>query len=366
MKITITQENLHQALQLVGRIVGNRTNLPVLANVLLQSENGRLKIAATDLEIGLITRIGAKVDEEGAITVPSRSFAEFISTISDDTVILETDKLVLKVTSAHAEASFRGLDAAEFPVIPAVDAASLSIPAAAFVHGLKQVVVAVASDDIRPVLSGVLMRFHGKQMVCVATDSYRLAEKTITLDQACPDAEAIVPAKSINELARIIGTLSPSALDCAIKDNQILFSFDDTVFVSRVIDGKYPDYQKIIPVELKTTATLDSNQFKNIVRASTIFARESANTVKVHFGPKPTLTLSAVAETLGEAEVTLDCEIEGPEATCAFNIRYIADAVSVIGDEKITFGLSGELAPGLMRGLESTDFKYVIMPLKTA
>ncbi len=366
MHITITQENLHKALQLVGRIVGTRANLPVLANVLLQSENGRLKLAATDLEIGLITRIGAKVDKEGAITVPCRAFAEFIATIVDDKVTLESDGAVLKVSSAHAKASFRGIDAEEFPVIPTVDASAIDLPAMAFIAGVKQVVVAVAPDDTRPVLSGVLIRVRANEMRLVATDSYRLAEKTIKLDVKADDQEAIIPAKSINELARITASLSAESMTCAIKDSQILFSLDDTVLVSRIIDGKYPDYEKIIPQSLSTKAIIDNDQFKNTVRAATIFARESANTVKVQFGPEAIITMSATAESLGSTSVTVDCEISGPEAASAFNIRYLSDAASVIGDEKIEFGLSGELAPGLIKGTVSKDFLYVIMPLKNS
>lgn len=366
MLITITQENLHKAMQLIGRIVGTRANLPVLANVLLQSENGRLKLAATDLEIGLITRIGAKVDKEGAVTVPCRSFAEFIATIVDDKVTLESDGTVLKVSSAHAKASFRGIDAEEFPVIPTVDASVIDLPSQALIAGVKQVVVAVAPDDTRPVLSGVLIRVRGKEMRLVATDSYRLAEKTIKLDKAGDDCEAIVPAKSINELARVASSISTETISCAMKDSQILFMLDDTVLVSRIIDGKYPDYEKIIPKILSTQAVIASDQFKSTVRAATIFARESANTVKVQFGPSAAITMSATAESLGSTSVTVDCEVSGPEAASAFNIRYLSDAASAIGDEKIEFGLSGELAPGLIKGTVSGDFLYVIMPLKNS
>ncbi len=367
MKVTVTQENLNKALSIVSRVVGSRTSLPVLGNVLLQTEAGRLRLSATDLEIGLTTWLGAKVDEEGAITVPSRAFAELVSSTTDSTLTLQTAEAVLKVSSEHVKVNLRGIDAEEFPVIPSIDHSSSSeVSGPALLQALKQVIIAAAPDDARPTLAGVYFKWQGTELRCVATDSYRLAEKKITLDQAVAETkEAIVPARSINELARVLSSLNPDRLAISLRDNQALFSFPDVELVSRLIDGKYPDYEKIIPAQKATSATIEAEDLRNTLRSAGIFARESANTAKLHFGPGNEITISAIASQLGDTTLSAQAEIEGEEAEANFNVKYLADGAGVISDQKIEFLLSGKLQPGLLQGVGSPDFRYVIMPLKT-
>lgn len=367
MHITITQENLHRGLATVGRVVGNRVSLPVLANVLLRTDSGRLKIMATDLEIGVTTTIGAKVDKEGAITVPSRTLLEFSSAIAGGTVTLATSGTTLSVAGQGMKATLHGIDAEEFPLIPTVDMKrSFSVPGPEFLQALRQVVIAVAPDDTRPVLAGVLLRCQGKRLVCVATDSYRLAEKVITLDQAVDtDQEAIIPARAINELIRALSANTADQVVIAVQDNQILFAFAETELVSRIIDGKYPDYEKIIPSTTTSTARLKSDQFKTVLKTAAIFAREAAYTVKMQFGPTPEVIIAAVAEAVGDAEVRLPAEIDGEEAHMSFNVRYISDCLGVMNTDEVEFTLSGALLPGLIRAVDDDSYRYIIMPLKT-
>jgi len=365
MKITVTRENLNKALSMVGRIVGNRASLPVLGNVLLQTESGRLKISTTDLEIGLTTRIGAKVDKEGEITVPCRTLSEFVASISGDNVEIKVDKLVMTVTSATAKATLRGIDAEEFPVIPTVEASSaLTVHGPTLLQAVKQVVIAAATDETRPVLAGMLLKWSGKEMRCVATDSYRLAEKTITMDKDAKEGSAIVPARSINELARVMGTTNSESVAISLQENQILFTFDDSELVSRLIDGKYPDYQKIIPKDKTTTAIFEADEFKSVLKTASIFARESANTVKMHFGDKK-ISIIALAEQLGDANADMQAEITGEESDSSFNVRFLTDVANAINDDKIEFTLSGKFQASLLQGVSTPDFKYVIMPLRT-
>lgn len=366
MKVTVTQANLHKALTMVGRIVGNRTSLPVLANVLLQTESGRLKISATDLEVGLTTRIGAKVDKEGSITVPSRTLVEFVGSVSDENLTLSTEGAVLTIAGARTKATLRGIDAEEFPVIPTVDnKSSLIVHAQSFLQALKQVAVAVAPDDTRPVLAGVYVKWSGQKLVCAATDSYRLAEKTLSLEKEAEEKDAIVPSRSINELIRVMGVVGADQVNIAVQDNQILFLFDDTEFVSRLIDGKYPDYQKIVPQKKTTTAIVEAEEFKSTLRTAAIFAREAANTVKFHFGPSNEIVVNALAEQLGDTLVKMPAEIDGEEADSSFNVRFLTDAAGAINDSKIEFSLSGKFQASLLKGVGAPDYLYIIMPLRT-
>ncbi len=368
MKVTCTQENLHKALQLVGRIVASRPNLPVLANVLLQTENGRLKLSATDLEIGLTTRIGAKVETEGAITVPSKAFTELVGSVADATLTLIAEQSVLKIFGDHTKATLRGIDAEEFPVIPTVASGeTITVSAPAMSHGLKQVIVAVAPDDTRPVLSGVLLRWTDQELLCVATDSYRLAEKKIRLDNAPAAAsDVIVPARSANELIRLLSSTNLDHLTLAIHDNQILFVLGDTEFVSRTIEGKYPDYARIIPQTAVTTATLEKEAFQAILRTALIFAREANNTARIELKPGDHLTISALAESLGDASTNTEATITGDELRASFNVRYLSDGVSALAADQVTFALSGTLQAALLHSAEEPDYRYVIMPLKTS
>jgi DNA polymerase-3 subunit beta len=199
-----------------------------------------------------------------------------------------------------------------------------------------------------------------------ATDSYRLAEKRIELDSEAAEAkEVIIPSRCINELARVVAAVSPDVVKLTIKDNQALFAFADTEIVSRLIDGKYPDYQKIIPEKMVTTAGLDTEEFKSTLRTVSIFAREASNVATLHFGPENSIKLLAVASSLGDSNTSVAAEIDGQETEAKFNVKYLLDGVSVIGDEKLEFGLSGQYQPGMLKGIKSKDFRYIIMPLKT-
>lgn len=366
MKVTCTRENLHKALSMVGRIVGNRASLPVLGNVLLTTEKGRLKISTTDLEIGLTTRIGAKVDTEGSITVPSRTLSEFVASVGGDNLTLTVDKLVMTVKADNAKATLRGIDAEEFPVIPTIESdPTLVVHGQTLLQAIKQVVIAAATDETRPVLAGMLIKWDGKEMRCVATDSYRLAEKVIGLEKEVKEkGEVIVPARSINELARVVGVIGSETIAVSLQENQILFTFDDSELVSRLIEGKYPDYAKIIPQTKATTATFEAEDFKSVVRTASIFARESANTVKLKFA-EGKITVAALAEQLGDASADMVAEITGEDAESSFNVRFLSDAATAISDDKIEFALSGKFQASLIQGVKSPDFKYVIMPLRT-
>lgn len=367
MKVVVTQENLHKGLAAVSRVVGSRVSLPVLSNVLLQTEGGRLKISATDLEIGLTTWIGAKVEKEGSITVPSRSFSEFVASSGDDTITLELDKLVMKVKTDHSEANFRGIDAEEFPVVPTNEAEpNLTVSAPVFLQAIKQTIVAAATDDTRPVLAGLYFNWKEKTLRMAATDSYRLAEKRVELDKEIGEGkEVIVPSRCINELARVIASTSPDVVNLTVKDNQVLFSFSDTEIVSRLIDGKYPDYLKIVPEKMVTTAVIDTEALKSTLRTVSIFAREASNVSTMHFGPDNNIKMAAVASSLGDSNTSVSAEVDGEETEAKFNVKYLLDGVSVVGESKLEFGLSGQYQPGLIKGVGNKDFRYIIMPLKT-
>src|SRR4030043_2378674 len=250
MKLSCTQENLNRGLGLVSRMISSRTALPILGHALLKTDKGRLKLSATDLEIGINTWIGAKVEKEGVITIPGRLLSDFIAVCDDKKINLSTEKQDLNLKSEKYQAKIKGTNAEEFPLIPEVkEAHNFEIPAKSLEEAISQVVLACAIDESRPVLSGILIKIAGNKIKIVATDSYRLAEKIITLSKNPGfNKDIVVPAKTMNELARILTSVSAATVKVAVSENQIQFNIDDNIeIVSRLIEGNFPNYEQIIP-----------------------------------------------------------------------------------------------------------------------
>lgn len=365
MKITCTQEKLAKALGLVGRTVATRATLPVLANVLMVAENGRLKLTATDLEIGVSSWIGGQAEAEGSLTVPARLLTDFITNNSDSKVELETDGTTMHLKSDHFEANIKGIEANEFPSIPEVtDKSLLTVAAKDLLEALKQVLIAPALDDTRPVLAGVLFSFQNSQLKLVATDSYRLAEKKIPLAHKVEQADIIVPSRSLNELLRIAaGTPELEKISLSVSENQVLFVAGDTQIVSRLIEGAFPSYEQIVPAGAQTTVIVDVAEMNGIVKMAALFARESANNIKLEFKDKQ-LKAKSVSAQVGDNVSTMAADISGPSVEVAFNAKYITDFLSVVGEKNIQIGINDRQSAALFKPGKATDYLYVIMPLR--
>lgn len=364
MKIECTQENLSKALAQVGRMVGTRGTLPVLGNILLQIEKGRLKVAATDLELGIQTWIGGKVFEDGGITVPARLMIDFVTTNTDTIITLSTKDQTLTLTSDHFSANIKGIDAGEFPLIPEVKGLfEISLPASELREAIQQTVFATAIDETRPVLTGVLFKNIGTHIKLVATDSYRLAERTLNLPSKAATFAIIVPSRTLQELHRMLHE-HIEKVRVVIGENQILFTFSETEFISRLIDGTFPDYEQIIPKQDTTSIDLHKQNFGQVMKMASFFARESANNVQVKVADGEGIEVTAISPQLGDTVSHLTGTVQGEPVEIAFNAKFILDALAIFPTEDIQLGLSGKLQPGVLRPKGRKDYLYLIMPLR--
>lgn len=364
MKLECTQANLQKGLGLVSRTVGARATLPVLANVLLRTEKGRLRLSATDLEIGVSTYVGAKVDKEGAITLPSRLLAEFITTNPDEILTIETKETEALLSSKHYKATIKGIEASEFPTIPEIAPDfEAEVAAGDFKTAIAQTVFAAAVDETRPVLAGTLIKIDGDEFRMVATDSFRLAEKTLKLDKKVPKkTQVVVPARTMIELARILEETTGN-VRMRIGENQVAFSAGDLYLVSRIIEGAFPDYEQIIPNEIPIHSIVDRNDLINAMKMSTLFARDAANNIKVKVTGKE-IEILATSPQLGENVSKVSAQTKGEEINIAFNAKYLLDALLVMGGKQIDVGFVGKLNPCVLKNPSDKSFLCIVMPLR--
>jgi DNA polymerase III subunit beta len=363
MKLQVTQENLTRALSAVGRIASGRNTLPILSHVLLTTVENRLRIAATNLEVAMTETIGAKITEEGSITVPARLLQDLVSAIPDGVVTLELSENKLLVTTNGYESVINGTSAEEFPVMPALkDGSKLVINAGVFKKCLQQTIGAASSDDTRPVLTAIYMHSFEGQLYLVATDSYRLAEKKV---MACKeDVTLLIPASALSDVLRILQD-DASDVEITYDELQVRFVNGDVELITRLIDGKYPDYRKLIPATFKTTAVVKKSDFITITKVSSLFAREVAGsvTLKVDSDSKE-LSIRSVASQLGENTARAAAAATGG-GDVTLNSRYLLDALGALGGDSVTFMCNGKLDPVVLKDQAAADYTHVVMPVKS-
>lgn len=363
MKLQVTQENLNRALGTVARVANARGTLPILANVLIKTANNRLSIAATNLDIAITQYIGAKVSTEGAITVPARLMQDFINSLPSGVIDLELNESKLKISTEQYHSTINGIVADEFPVMPAItEGSSWSVDGAQLKRGLQQVVFAASSDESRPVLTGVLIHSTGGKLYLVATDSYRLAEKELAGSKQ--DVNLLVPATAMQDLLRILGD-GDDPVQVTHDGQQVLFQVGDVELVARLLEGKYPDYRKLIPTSFAVEATLKRAELLNVTKVSSLFARESAGSVTLKVDEAAqSLSIRSIASQLGENTASAGGKITG-SGEITLNSRYLLDALQAISDDDVTFGFNGKLEATCLRGVKSSDYTHIIMPLKS-
>ena len=375
MKVSCLQENLQRALAQVSRAVATKTALPVLSNVLLVAEQGRLKIAATDLHIGITTSIPAAIEEEGRITVDARLLLEFVNTLPNEPVELSTAgaRAMLTVRSGRNTASINGIDADDFPVMPSLsdEAVTIEIEPGQFREMVTQVELAAAADDSRPVLAGVLTRVEGDRITLAAADGFRLAVREGSLSGAGPDKlEAIVPAKALRELSRIVGDQTePVRIAITPSQSQLVAQAGETEFLSSLIEGSFPDYRQIVPKDFSVRVEVDRDQFVAAVRRASYFARDNNDVIRiaVKAGEEEfdlgTLEISATAAERGNSQSVLDASVTGEGFQIAFNARYLSDVLGVLRQQKVLLGLNGPNQAGVVRPAGDDHYSHVIMPM---
>jgi DNA polymerase-3 subunit beta len=373
MKVSCLQENLAKGLSIVGRAVSPRSTLPVLGNVLLATDAGRLKLSATNLEVGINCWIGAKVEEEGAVTVPARTFIDLVSALPPEKVDMElvVRTQTLNLRAGRSEANIKGIDAQEFPLVPVPEGeGGISIEADVLRTAIDQVAFAAATDESRPILTGVLAKFEDTQLTLAAADGFRLSVRTIPLPHTVPDPfSVIVPARALTELGRVSGEQKdPIVVTVTPTRNQVLFQLTNIVLVSQLIDGNFPDYRQIIPGERTTHTVMDTATFLKACKTALIFARDAAHITRLHVKPGSELApghvvISATSAETGDDVSELDASIEGEEVEIAFNVRYLIDLLSVVGTPQVALDTTTSSSPGVVRPMGDVDYTHVIMPM---
>jgi DNA polymerase-3 subunit beta len=373
MKVTCLQENLARGLGIVGRAVAVRSTLPITSNVLIATEHGRVKLAATNLDIALSCWIGGQIEDEGAITVPARLLTDFVNSLPSEKIELTLAPRArqLKVKCARNEATIGGMDADDFPPIPAIeDGATLDIDPKTLREAITQVVFSAATDDSRPVLTGVDLVVEGDTLTLAAADGFRLAVRTVALKKKVAERQqVIVPAKALSELNRLLQDQDdPVAMTFNANRTQVLFKLKDVELVAQLIQGTFPDYSRLIPKEWSSRAVVEVRDFLQETKIASIFARDGSGIVRITFqsgedGTPGRMTVSARAEEVGDNLGELDAAVEGEPSKIAFNGKYLQDVLQVLDGGRVALETTGPSQPGVIRPIDTDNYVHVVMPM---
>ena len=373
MRVSVLQENLAHGLGIVARAVSPRSTLPVLANVLVATDEGRLRLSATNLELGITCWIGAKIEEEGSTTVPARTFSDLVGTLPSEKVdmTLNVRTQTLNVRCSASTTDIKCIDAQEFPPMPVPDLTDgIQINVTDFKEMIQQVVFAASSDEARPVLTGVLLAAQGDQITMQAADGFRLSVRKAQLSTPVPRAiKAIIPARALSELARVASD-GNEVVTMVLPPNrgQVIFHLKDIELASQLIDGAYPDLEQVIPRASQTRTVLSTQAFLKACKQAEIFAREGSHIAKVIITPggdlKPgTVEISGQSEETGSNQTVVDANIEGNALTIAFNVRFLREVLDVIKTPNVVIETNVETTPGVLRPVGEDNFLHVIMPM---
>lgn len=364
---------------IVGRAVMPRSTMPVLGNILLATDEGRLRLAATNLEIGITCWIGAMVEDDGAVTIPARLLGDFVSQLPAERIDMDytVRTQMLNLKCARYDTNIKGIDSSEFPIFPsAADEHVAMLDANAFRQMINQVVFAAATDESRPTLTGVNTRLEKGRLTMAATDGFRLSVRSVDLGQDTGEpVQVIIPARALQEVSRIIGLLptdgEPTVSVTVIEErNQVLFTMPDVALVTQLIDANFPNYEAIIPKTHATRTIVDTQPLLRALKLATLFSRDSNNMVRFQITPGAngapgTLTMTSQSAEQGDNLANLDVAVEGPDAEIAFNGRYMIDLLNVVDHPQITIETTRASAPGVVRpvGVGPDEFTCVVMPM---
>lgn len=374
MKISSLQENLKQGLMIVGHIAGKNVNLPILNNILIEANNGKIKLISTNLEIGISSYVRGKIEQEGKITVDSKTISDYVSLLSNKKIEIEVEKENLKIKSENYNTKLKAQDAEEYPLIPQVDKKNqCRVDADEFRRALSKVVFAVSNNETRLELSGVFFDLSDGKITMAATDSYRLSESVIKTkdDNSKTEGKMIVPAKTLVELVRILSSVKEFGdgesgdLVICFSDNQILFEIGATELVSRLIEGQYPDYKQIIPGNSRTTIIINKNELTKAVKASAIFSKTGVNDVSLDFpADKNQTVITAESGQTGESVVLIDSSVVGNDNGIVVNHRYLLDGLNSIDSENVKVEVVDNNTPCVLKPEKDSGQLYIIMPIK--
>jgi len=373
MKVSVLQENLAKGLNIVSRAVSPRSTLPVLSNVLVATDEGRLRLSATNLELGITCWIGAKIEEEGSTTVPARTFTELVGTLSDQQVemSLSVRTQTLNVHSGSSNTDLKCIDSQEFPPMPTPDSGDgIPLNVTDLREMIQQVAFAASTDEARPILTGVLVTIDGDELTMASADGFRLSVRKTNLSSPNSRPQlAVVPARALSELARIISD-GDEVVDMILPPDrgQVVFQMKDFQLVSQLIEGTFPDYEQIIPRSKETRSVLSTSAFLKACKQAEIFAREGSHIARINITPggelKPgSIMISGQSEETGSSQSEMDASIDGTPLLIAFNVRFLREVLEVVKTPEIALETSVDTAPGIIRPVGDENFLHVIMPM---
>ncbi len=366
MQLKVTQENLSKALSIVSRTASSRGTLPILSNVLIRAGKNSITLSATNLELAITTTLKGRVEKEGSITVPAKLMSDFVSGLPKETIDLYQEGSSLIIQASKYKSTVNGTQPDEFPSLPEVssEANKDKIDSTEFKHTMQKVVFSASSDEARQVLTGVNVRNIDGSIVVAATDSYRLAEGYI--GQSSTDYGLIIPAATIQEVLRVVGGAEDD-LFMSFDESQVQFNYDNVQIVSRLIDGNYPDYRQLIPADSDTAFTVKKEDFINIAKVSSLFARESAGSITLHVSEESQeVSIVSIASQVGENTSRAGAKVTG-SGDVTLNSRYLLDALGAFDSDEISFRFSGKINPCVISGNNPKDKNYthIIMPLRS-
>lgn len=369
MNIISLQKNLKNSLYAVSHIAQKNTTLPILNNILITARDGVIRLVSTNLEIGITSTLRGKIEAQGAFTVDARTISEYVSLLDNDKVVLTEDGGELKIECGSYTTKIKGLSAEEFPVIPVIDRVNGAvISATALKQALSQVVFSVSSDESRAELSGVSCLFEKNELIIAGTDSYRLAEKKIVISGEFGERRLIIPARTLQEVARVISTDQDDedekdSVVLYASENQCLFVIGGIEIVSRLIDGHYPDYRQIIPVKHRCQALVPRDEVMRAVKAAAIFSRAGINDVVFSFS-KSNFTISSASGQSGEHSSKLLANTIGDDASITLNYRYVLDGLQAMSGAEVAFEVVDDQTPCIIKDTKDEAYTYLVMPIK--
>lgn len=367
MKFTCLQENLSKGLGVVNKAISIKSPLPILSNVLISTEDGRLKLSAFNMETGISTYVGASVEADGEVTVPAKLLNEFVSHLVPGTITGELNNMVLHLSSGKTKSKFNGMDAAGYPELPQMssDLQVLEFDPKEFAVTILSVGFSAAIDDNRPVLGGILLRYEKGVLTAVSADGFRLSEKVLNVSAKGKAFSVVIPAKTLIEVARLLGNVEGTikfALDD--KDNLALFEGGGVLISTRIIDGEFPDYKKLIPEKTSLNAEFLAEDLLGAVKLTNVFAKEMNSAINLVFDPEGFVVLTSTSLESGENRSEIEATVTGDVMEMAFNAKFLLDLLNNIKGERVMFASNGSMNPGVLRVLGQDDYLHIIMPLR--
>jgi DNA polymerase-3 subunit beta len=364
MKAKILKEDFQKALSQASKFTSQKAQLPILQNILLEAKKTSLVLSSTNLETSFQTTLGAKTEKEGSLSVPAKTLLDLVTNLSSQQIDLEASKEALKISSQNFSSNLAGLNSSDFPSLPnPKNSKSLSLPSSLLQKALSQTLFSVSRDETRPTLTGILFIFSSSALTLASSDGFRLT--TLTLPIKSPfKASLIVPRNTLSELQRMLPESdSPVKLSYSKEDNQLTVFLENTTLSTRLIEGSFPDFEKIIPSSSQIKANVGKQDLLEAVKLASVIARQSTNTIKLHV-QKDTLTLFSQSQDKGDQKSTIPAKVDGGELEISFNCRFIEEFLSISQDESVSLEFNNPASPGVFKDPKNPDLLHLIMPIK--